>query len=182
MYSPAMEHNSNRQNYSYIIMKCTHNHQTNCLYRHTTNNHITHTTANTNCGSLLLSLNIHVEKYCTNVHHCLLLHFTTTASIPGRPGFPVVYNSRITGNDTSGNPAWTGMHNATCEHHWARLVAVNESVTDAAVCPQPVTDAYLIMDEQSACVAVADTEPWPQFTAHRPTKSREAMAAECGVD
>jgi len=55
-------------------------------------------------------------------------------------------------------------------------------VTDAAVCPQPVTDAYLIMDEQSACVAVADTEPWPQFTAHRPTKSREAMAAECGVD
>ena len=35
---------------------------------------------------------------------------------------------------------------------------------DAAVSPQPVTDAYLIMDGRSACAAVADTEPGPQFT------------------
>jgi len=65
------------------------------------------------------------------------------------------------------------MQNATCQRQWARLVAVNESVTYATVCPQPVTDGYLIMDEQSACAAVADTEPGPQFTA---------VAAECGVD
>jgi len=32
MYSPAMEHNSNRQNCTHITVKCTHNHKTKCLY------------------------------------------------------------------------------------------------------------------------------------------------------
>jgi len=37
--------------------------------------------------TLLLSLNIHVEKYCTNLNNCLLSYFTTSNAVVELPLF-----------------------------------------------------------------------------------------------